>query len=93
VPPADLEVLTNVSWAWEYGDPNWGLMRGPLKLFATSSDPAYRCYDLARDPAERDDLGAAACGDLAERAAEIFGGILPRELGRLRARPTWGWPR
>lgn len=49
-------VLTNVSWAWEYDEPNWRLMRGDLKLFATSRDARYRCFDLRRDPEERHDL-------------------------------------
>lgn len=84
-------VLTNVSWAWEYGDPNWGLMRGDLKLLATSTDEAYRCYDLDADPLEKHDLGASACGDLEAIAHDVFG-MLPRDLGRLRTHPDWGWP-
>lgn len=87
-----LEVLTNVSWAWEYGDPNWALMRGGLKLLARSNDDGYHCFDTSRDPGELHDLGPAACGDLRARADDVFG-MLPRDLGRLRAHPTWGWTR
>ncbi|MFO0551161.1 MAG: sulfatase-like hydrolase/transferase [Polyangiaceae bacterium] len=86
---ARVEALTNVSWAWEYGDPNWGVMRGAYKLFATSEDPAYRCYDVERDPGEFEDLGESACGDLKDIANGVFGG-LPRELGYLKRHPAWG---
>jgi glucan phosphoethanolaminetransferase (alkaline phosphatase superfamily) len=80
-------VMSNVSWAWEYGDPNWGLMQGSRKLFATQADEAWRCFDVAADPAERNDI--ADCADLRRLADETFG-MLPRDLGRLRKRPGWG---
>ncbi len=89
---APAALLTNVSWAWEYGDPNWAVMRGPLKLLATGSDGRYRCFDVASDPGENDDLGPSACGDLLRVANDVFA-MLPRDLGRLREHPTWGWPR
>ena len=86
------EVLSNVSWAWEYGDPNWALMRDNLKLFAHGADDDYRCFNLDDDPGETHDLGPEACGDLAAVANDVFG-MLPRDLGRLRQHPEWGWPR
>ncbi len=86
------EVLTNVSWAWEYGDPNWALMAGSRKLLARSDDARYLCFDVTADPRERHDLGPSGCSALLPLADEVFG-MLPRELGRLRERPAWGWPR
>lgn len=86
------EVLSNVSWAWEYGDPNWALMRDHFKLFAHGADGAYRCFNLDDDPGETHDLGPEGCGDLAAVADDVFG-MLPRDLGRLRQHPEWGWPR
>jgi hypothetical protein len=40
-------------------------MRGTLKLLGNEHEGGpWRCFDVAVDPAERHDLGAAACGDL-----------------------------
>ncbi|MFO0616561.1 MAG: sulfatase-like hydrolase/transferase [Polyangiaceae bacterium] len=81
--------LSNVSWAWEYVKPNWGVMRGTRKLEARFSDEAWRCFDVADDPLELHDLGAAACPDLVDEAMARFH-MLPRELGKLNQNPRWG---
>jgi hypothetical protein len=86
--------LTNVSWVWEYRYPNWGMIQGPMKVLALPGDDHYRCHDLESDPAERDDLGEAACADLVRAARERFR-ILPRDMpSHIRSRPDiWGpWP-
>jgi len=75
--------LTNCSELWGCAFRNWGLMRGSLKLEAREWDFDWHCWDVATDPFERHDLGARACGDLAERAPRLLGG-LPRDV----AEPT-----
>jgi len=65
-------VLTNCSSIFSCAFQNWGAMRGLMKVVATQADSAWRCFDLARNPDERLDLGAEACGDLA-RIAEADG--------------------
>jgi hypothetical protein len=37
---------------------------------ASQNDRAWRCYDVARDPGERQDLGPAACSELASLAEQ-----------------------
>ena len=64
-PPADRAVvMTNCSELFSCSSPNWGAMRGSLKLLASEDDPAWRCFDVASDPGEQHDLGPQACGDL-----------------------------
>lgn len=65
--------MTNCAGVWSCAFENWGYMKGTRKLEARAWDPAYHCYDLALDPAEKNDLGAAACGPLEERARSLFG--------------------
>jgi arylsulfatase A-like enzyme len=67
-------VLTNCTELWSCAFKNWGAMRGERKLVATASDHAWSCFDLATDPAEEHDLGAAACGDLASVAESAMHG-------------------
>ncbi len=62
--PGRAVVLTNCSELWACAFRNWGAMRGTKKLLATQDDHAWNCFDVAKDPAEVDNLGAAACGDL-----------------------------
>lgn len=81
--------LTNVSWVWEYHRPNWGMMLGPLKVLAQIEDPEYLCFDVLKDPAEKHDLGAAACAGLIAEANRTFG-MLPKDMRRLRDRPDFG---
>lgn len=64
-PPADRAVvMTNCSEIFSCSSPNWGAMRGTLKLFAGEGERAWHCFDVASDPDEENDLGAEACGDL-----------------------------
>lgn len=67
--PGKSVVLTNCSEIFACAFKNWGAMKGTRKVVATQSDAAWKCFDVARDPTERDDLGAEACGPLAELAA------------------------
>jgi hypothetical protein len=62
--PGSPVVLTNCSSIFACAFKNWGAMRGTHKLVATQNDARWRCFDLERDPHERMDLGADACGDL-----------------------------
>jgi glucan phosphoethanolaminetransferase (alkaline phosphatase superfamily) len=62
-PPRPI-VLTNCSSIFACAFRNWGAMWRTKKLVATENDEHWRCFDVARDPLERDDLGAAACGGL-----------------------------
>jgi hypothetical protein len=57
-------VLTNCSGIFACAFKNWGAMSLTKKIVATENDQDWRCFDLARDPLERRDLGAAACRDL-----------------------------
>jgi hypothetical protein len=88
---AQPEILTNVSWAWEYGDPNWAVMVNHRKLLALSNDDTYQCFDVAADPQEQNNLGAQACAALLLFANNVFGD-LPQNLHRLRDHPSWGFP-
>lgn len=65
--------MTNCAGVWSCAFENWGYMKGTRKLEARAWDPAYHCYDLALDPAEKTDLGASACAPLPERARALFG--------------------
>jgi hypothetical protein len=57
--------LTNCSGVHWCATRNWGAMRGTLKLIATEDEPGgWRCFDVARDPEEKRDLGLDACADL-----------------------------
>jgi glucan phosphoethanolaminetransferase (alkaline phosphatase superfamily) len=63
-------VLTNCSAIFACAFKNWGALRGTRKLVATQNDSAWRCFDLARDPTEIDDLGPEACADLVTLAEQ-----------------------
>ena len=78
-PPDRAEVMTNCSQLFSCAVQNWGVMRGARKLFAAEEDVAWHCFDVASDPGEVNDLGPAACGDLADVAeAEGRGTPFPR---------------
>jgi glucan phosphoethanolaminetransferase (alkaline phosphatase superfamily) len=62
-PPGPV-VLTNCSSIFACASKNWGAMWLTKKLVASESDDRWRCFDVASDPLERHDLGAAACGNL-----------------------------
>jgi glucan phosphoethanolaminetransferase (alkaline phosphatase superfamily) len=57
-------VLTNCTGIFACAFKNWGALHGTRKLVGTQADRAWRCFDLARDPTEKEDLGPAACGEL-----------------------------
>jgi glucan phosphoethanolaminetransferase (alkaline phosphatase superfamily) len=57
-------VMTNCSELFSCSSPNWGVIRGSLKLFASEEDSAWHCFDVATDPDETHDLGPEACSDL-----------------------------
>jgi len=71
--------MTNCSGSWNCGFENWGYMRESLKLTARSGDRQWHCFDVAKDPAERHDLGSNACGDLQELALKTFGRLPGQE--------------
>lgn len=82
--------VTNISWVWEYWHPNWGLIDYPMKIVALPGDDTYQCYDLVRDPKEKNDLGPEGCPALINAAKEQFG-VMPADLPKhLRAAPRWG---
>ncbi len=66
--------LTNCSELWTCPFKSWGVMRGHMKLEARQWDAAFHCFDLAADPREQRDLGAAACGELEGAARALLGG-------------------
>jgi glucan phosphoethanolaminetransferase (alkaline phosphatase superfamily) len=72
--------LTNCAAVWTCPFRNWGTMQGSRKLEARQWDPVWHCWDLAADPGERRDLGAAACGQQATRALELFGALPSADL-------------
>jgi glucan phosphoethanolaminetransferase (alkaline phosphatase superfamily) len=57
-------VLTNCSSIFTCAFKNWGAMQLTKKLVATENDTQWKCFDVATDPLEEHDLGAAACGTL-----------------------------
>jgi hypothetical protein len=64
-PPGDRAlVMTNCSELFSCSSPNWGAIRGSLKLLASEEDRAWHCFDVAADPDETHDLGPDACGEL-----------------------------
>ncbi len=65
--------MTNCAGVWSCAFENWGFLRGSKKLLARAWEKHYQCFDLVQDPAEKKDLGLAACGDLAARAKAQFG--------------------
>ncbi len=71
--------LTNCAGVWSCAFENWGYMRKNMKLEARAWDVGWKCYDVAEDPAEKHDLGPAACGDLLDRTLETFGRLPGRK--------------
>jgi hypothetical protein len=58
------QIMTNCSELFSCAVQNWGAIRGTRKLIAAEGDTAWHCFDVHADPAEKNDLGAEACGDL-----------------------------
>jgi len=67
-------LLTNCSGVWGCAFRNWGAMQGTLKLEGREWDESWHCFDVAKDPGEKDDLGPEACGELLSVAERTFGG-------------------
>jgi glucan phosphoethanolaminetransferase (alkaline phosphatase superfamily) len=65
--------LTNCAGVWSCAFENWGYMQGSLKLEARSWDRGWKCYDVANDPFEDNDLGPEGCRDLLPHAQRTFG--------------------
>jgi sRNA-binding protein len=53
-----------------------------MKLHAREWEQSYRCFNVLEDPAERHDLGVAACGDLVEHAERTFGRLPGRRKSK-----------
>ncbi|MCU0694752.1 MAG: sulfatase-like hydrolase/transferase [Polyangiaceae bacterium] len=70
--------ISNCAAVWGCPFRSWGMMQGSKKLEAREWDGAWHCFDVLQDPAERRDLGAQMCGDLAQLAEGQLGG-LPRD--------------
>jgi hypothetical protein len=49
------------------------MIRGMMKIEAREWDSDWQCFNLLDDPKELKNLGAPACGDLAEQAFKTFG--------------------
>jgi glucan phosphoethanolaminetransferase (alkaline phosphatase superfamily) len=75
--------MTNCADIWGCEYRNWGVMYGSRKLEAREGDAAWHCWDVASDPTEQRDLGAAACPALARAAVILFGG-LPKDAGEMK---------
>jgi arylsulfatase A-like enzyme len=86
--------LSNVSHLWERGRPSYGLTDGRLKLIGRQRDPDWSCFDLARDPREREPLDGD-CGGLRAAAAKLYGGPPSRFTRVVDAERPWprDWPR
>jgi hypothetical protein len=65
--------ITNCTEQWGCAFRNWGVMKDGKKLEARAWDRDWHCYDILADPAERNDLGAEACGALVEEARKLYG--------------------
>jgi len=61
----------------------------PAEGLAQIEDPAYLCFDVLNDPAEKVNLSTAACAALIAEADRTFG-MLPKDMRRLRDRPDFG---
>jgi arylsulfatase A-like enzyme len=64
--------MTNCAGVWSCAFENWGVMQRGMKLGARSWDEGWQCFDLARDPFEKHDLGVSACRHLMPVALGTF---------------------
>ena len=71
--------MTNCAGVWSCAFENWGYMRKNMKLEARAWDTGFRCFDVAADPLEKNNLGVEACGDLHERTLATFGRLPGRK--------------
>lgn len=67
--------FTNCSGVWGCAFQNWGVVHGTRKLIAREWDATWLCYDVSKDPFEKNDLGPDACADLRSVAETTFGGM------------------
>ena len=74
-PAPPVVALSNCSGIWGCAFRNWGMMQGELKLEGREWDNQWHCYDVLADPAEKNDLGLAACGELPLLAEQQYGGL------------------
>ena len=65
--------MTNCAGVWSCAFENWGVMQKNKKLEARSWDVGWKCYDVAADPGEREDLGVEGCKELLPMAMRTFG--------------------
>lgn len=85
--------MSNMAWVWESTGPSWGLMHGARKVMATAFrgvDRRYRCFDVADDPLELDDLAeSGACDDVLAEAARVYHDRMPTDIVPMRLHPEW----
>lgn len=65
--------MTNCAGVWSCAFENWGYMQRNMKIEARAWDVGWHCYDVEKDPLEKDDLGPEACGPLKDLALKTFG--------------------
>jgi glucan phosphoethanolaminetransferase (alkaline phosphatase superfamily) len=65
--------MTNCAGVWSCAFENYGAMQGNKKIEARSWDHGWKCYDVAADPHEREDLGVENCKDLHAFVTKTYG--------------------
>lgn len=73
--PPRMLAMTNCSGVWGCAFRNWGVMQGFMKLHAREWDSQWRCFDVSKDPLEKNDLGPAGCPGLVEFAERVHDGF------------------
>lgn len=69
--------MTNCSELWACAFKNWGAIKGTKKLIAHQGDRAWNCFDVARDPDEKQALEMNECSDLLPLAEGTSAGRRP----------------
>jgi hypothetical protein len=64
-------ILSTETAVWEPDDPQYGAMTDHHLIVGSASSP-WRCFDLDKDPGEREPLGPSSCGPLRFVAARAF---------------------
>jgi hypothetical protein len=70
-----VRLLATSTSVWEPDDALFGAMRGD-RVAVRSVSGAYRCFNTARDPEERKDLGPAGCAELVDDVEAGFAPVL-----------------
>jgi glucan phosphoethanolaminetransferase (alkaline phosphatase superfamily) len=65
--------MSNCTGVWSCAFENWGAMLKNKKIEARSWDHGWKCYDVAADPYEREDLGVENCRELHAFATKMYG--------------------